>query len=187
LEGYFQSPKYFRGLEDNVLAAFSSIDFTSEELAYIRRVANSSDTHAHVRRGDYLLALNQNHHGLATTQYFIEAKRIIDTMFGFKTCRVFTDSPKLVSEEFASHDDFIVDNSPQLPFDEVIEILAMSRARSFIMSNSSFSWWAAWLMSQANESGSFCIAPRPWFTDGTSGHDLLLANWLTLGMDPKDA
>ncbi len=185
LEGYFQSPKYFRGIEDKVLDAFSSIDFTSDEAAYIRSVSISADTHAHIRRGDYLLASNQTHHGLASTLYFIEAKRIIDTILGFRNCRVFTDSPNAVSEEFESQDDFIVDQTPQPRFDDLIEILAMSKARSFIMSNSSFSWWAAWLMAQSSESESCCIAPRPWFTDGTSGHDLLLSNWLTLGIDTK--
>jgi len=50
-----------------------------------------------------------------------------------------------------------------------------------IMSNSSFSWWAALLMrSQSGQQDSLVIAPRPWTASGESRADMLEADWITL-------
>jgi hypothetical protein len=49
------------------------------------------------------------------------------------------------------------------------------------MSNSSFSWWAAWLMRQRDPSVRV-IAPRPWTADGSSAHDLLYEDWISVGI-----
>jgi len=54
----------------------------------------------------------------------------------------------------------------------------LAAGEHMIMSNSSFSWWAAWMMDRGT--GGYVIAPRPWFGDDTAASDLLLPNWITL-------
>ena len=56
----------------------------------------------------------------------------------------------------------------------------MSLSQGLIMSNSSFSWWAGWLMRQRDQSARV-IAPRPWFATGESAADLLYEDWITIG------
>jgi hypothetical protein len=51
----------------------------------------------------------------------------------------------------------------------------MTRCRHFIIANSSFSWWAAWLGESAD---SLVIAPRTWFRrHPRQSRDLAPARW----------
>jgi hypothetical protein len=53
------------------------------------------------------------------------------------------------------------------------------------MSNSSYSWWAAWLGSERGNMRHI-IAPRPWFEHASIEKDLLLPSWLTLDRRGND-
>jgi hypothetical protein len=61
--------------------------------------------------------------------------------------------------------------------DTVITLHLMTQFRRFIMSNSSFSWWAAWLAGAED-----VIVPNRWF--GPSGpkdtQDIYEPNWVPL-------
>ena len=92
--------------------------------------------------------------------------------------RIFSDSPDIVRQELIEPQnlEFIDDTSA---LGSLATVRAMSQGVAFAMSNSSFSWWAAWLLSRRDSSAPI-IAPRPWQADGQSGHDQLLPGWLTL-------
>ena len=50
---------------------------------------------------------------------------------------------------------------------------------SIVISNSTFSWWAAWIGSQLHECN--VIAPRPWFATPTAADvNLLPVEWTVL-------
>ena len=60
----------------------------------------------------------------------------------------------------------------------VVDLAKMAAHQRIIIANSSFSWWAAWMM--ARRTGGYIIAPRPWFANDTAASDLLLPTWITL-------
>jgi hypothetical protein len=45
--------------------------------------------------------------------------------------------------------------------DYLKEFYTLVLCKSFVISNSSFGWWAAWLSTSANKS---IVVPSPWFT-----------------------
>ena len=47
------------------------------------------------------------------------------------------------------------------PSDHIENFYTLSLCKSFIISNSTFGWWAAWLSPYANKT---IIGPRPWLT-----------------------
>ncbi|MGU3291004.1 alpha-1,2-fucosyltransferase [Williamsia sp. M5A3_1d] len=173
LSGYFQSPRYFEDAADELSEILESA------LARARRdgppLPHDFLT-VHIRRGDYLQAQNMGIHGLAGPGYFRAAfRRLVDAP---PTAVVFTDSPDLLTPDF----DFLADAEiydPVLAMGPVTTLGAMAAGRGMILSNSSYSWWAAWLMSRRDPDCPV-IAPRPWYTNGDPAADLLLGQWLTL-------
>ena len=54
----------------------------------------------------------------------------------------------------------------------------MSKCRNFIIANSSFSWWAAWL---APRSDKMVICPKKWFGDSSiNTNDLIPETWIRI-------
>ena len=168
LYGYFQARGYFRSSESELAAMLPAPPQSSASIA------------VHVRRGDYLIAAHASH-GVTTRAYFERAIPLMYEAYGELPLTVFTDSPEQVQEEFAGlpYAFELAPNTPELsPWDTVV---LMARSRAIVMSNSSFSWWAAWLMRQRDPSVRV-IAPRPWVADGASAHDLLYEDWISLGI-----
>ena len=55
----------------------------------------------------------------------------------------------------------------------------MSRCRDFIIANTSFSWWGAWLADYNK-----VIAPAKWFGPNNADKntsDLFCSDWITIG------
>lgn len=179
LLGYFQSWRYFDGIADRLADELTGAALSQSEAATLADFGGSDRITAHVRRGDYLTPAARVHHGIASAEYFARAIGLLRQLDGTdRTVRVFSDSPEIVQDELEAVDglDFVEDTAA---LGSVATVLAMSRGTAFAMSNSSFSWWAAWLLSRRAPEATI-IAPRPWQADGQSGHDQLLPTWLTL-------
>ena len=88
---------------------------------------------------------------------------------------VFSDSPEWVKEqEFFADDRFLISENS----DNRVDMCLMSLCDDFIIANSSFSWWAAWL---SNNSNKKVIAPVQWFGTGytkkNDTKDLIPDDW----------
>ena len=176
LTGYFQSWKYFTNVEEELLKILGG-PLQIEHKAKTNKSSIQEGT-MHVRRGDYLDEKTMKFHGLATNSYFNRSLRFLATTMNQVKVNIYSDSPDLIDLREYKTDFYLslVDDSSL----SAIETLdAMSRSEGFIMSNSSFSWWAAWLMGVRGGKGPV-IAPRPWFASGLSAHDLLKPDWITL-------
>jgi hypothetical protein len=61
------------------------------------------------------------------------------------------------------------------------DMFLMSRCRNFILANSSFSWWAAFLGQKEN---SITVAPEEWFREGMreayAPADLYPPSWILI-------
>jgi hypothetical protein len=176
LLGYFQSFKYFVDIECELERLLQDAAINIDDSRY--PTLESDVVTMHVRRGDYLDEKTISFHGLATTNYFNRSLGFLNSKFKRATVNVFTDSPgHLDLAMFRTEFELNLVDDKLLSSIEALNV--MSRANAFIMSNSSFSWWAAWLMSRRNDR-SEVIAPRPWFASGASAHDLLKPDWITL-------
>lgn len=179
LLGYFQSPRYFGTIAQRLALAVAAAPLTAAEEALLATLAAEERITAHVRRGDYLTPQARLHHGIASAEYFSRAIALLRRLRGEDTAvRVFSDSPEIAAKELAAQSDleFVTDTAA---LGSVATIRAMSSGVGFAMSNSSFSWWAAWLMAE-RDGDAPVVAPRPWQADGQSGDDQLLPTWLTL-------
>jgi hypothetical protein len=129
LYGYFQSSKYFSLYADEVRARLQ----VSPRLLELYPVP-SHFIGAHVRRGDYMK--NPDFHHVCTKEYYNGAREYIDLK---KPVYWITDDPEWVTDTLYREGDMVVSS------ETVADFTRLSQFQDLILSNSSFSWWAAWL------------------------------------------
>jgi GR25 family glycosyltransferase involved in LPS biosynthesis len=146
LKGYFQSPLYFIEYEKEI-----------KELLKIPREHFFDETTVavHIRRGDYLkhpdIHYNQN------ITYYKNAQIRMEELLGFRPNYIyFSDDKDWVKENFKLNEKDIISNISK----DYEEFSYMNQCHHFIIANSSFSWWSAWLSDNPDK---IVIAPSKWF------------------------
>jgi hypothetical protein len=177
--GYFQSPKYFSEFSTQIREIFK-LKSTSKSLSMLMEEIDFQETIAiHLRRGDYLG--KEYFHGLATEVYFRKAIKLINSKQSPKKIVVFSEDYLVAKEMFPDAWQII---TPAILSSPGENIALISKFEHFIGSNSSFSWWGAFLSEKRD---GFTIFPRPWFSDaGFNDRDLLMPQWITLGNGGAD-
>lgn len=174
LSGYFQSPKYFSTIDAQHLFR---IDAENPRLEQIRAEVGTKFRAVHIRLGDYANLNASGYHGVCSNRYFAQALQALGELGHDEPTVIFTNQPELVPDELRPNAQLIL--GPERGIHEALELDAMANASALVISNSSFSWWAAFL---GEREGRPVIAPRPWLLrNDTAGSDLLLPSWLTIG------
>jgi len=154
LQGFFQTEKYFKHIEDEIREDFT---FKDDILNPCKEMMSTVDNPIalHVRRTDYVS--NSANHPPCTLEYYEEALK----QFGDdRNVIVFSDDPVWCSEqELFSDDRFMISEND----DNRVDLCLMTLCDDFIIANSSYSWWGAWLAAEGK-----VIAPQRWF--GTTGY-----------------
>ena len=168
LHDYFQSPKYFSNIEDQIREDFT---FKAEILDPCQEIMSDleSPIFIHVRRGDYVNS--QNAHPVCPVEYYKEALTHFDDEV---PVLVFSDDIDWCQEqELFAGDRFMLseynERYPQscdtndgrqnalIPY---FDMCMMTLCSGGIMANSSMSWWGAWLISNPTQP---IVAPKQWF------------------------
>lgn len=165
IEGYFQSYKYFQSFENEIKKEFTFKPHILEKCKNIL-LQHSNPVAIHVRRGDYV-----NHPGFWTVTPEYLSKALNSLPSGNYTYLVFSDDIEWCKEVFNSDFVFIEGNN------QFEDMCLMSLCKHNIISNSSYSWWAAWLNSNPNKT---VVAPSEWFTDPKPLTDLYPNNWIII-------
>ena len=160
LEGYFHSHRYFENVEDSLRrelrGAYSGITNQSD-LFQKRRESNSLGVH--VRRGDYL---TNGRYQILTSNYYEQAIETGLSESAATSVYFFSDDPEwLRNQSFARLGTVISDQQ----LSGLEEFLLLSSCDHFVIANSSFSWWAAWLGENPKKR---VYAPHEWFTKPSS-------------------
>jgi hypothetical protein len=178
IKGYFQSAKYFPSVGDEIAKSIRNVIVSDNEQAIIDGVSSSPFIAIHVRRGDYL---SESHtrkiHGLTTKEYYEASLGMIAAIGA--PCIVFTDSPKETKEELGDMRELVFD-SRIFSLSELATLKLMSLASVIVMSNSSFSWWAAHTISVFDPDATV-ISPRPWSKEIYFNEELINSRWWSLG------
>ncbi len=167
LVGYFQSEKYFIQHTDMIRNLFSVDDRTSAKIiAKYEEVLKKKTVAVHVRRGDYLKYSDT--HPPCTIEYYQTAMAQFpkDSIYLF-----FSDDIAWCKENFKQSNIIFVEGE-----EDIYDFYFISMCKSIIISNSSFSWWAAWLN---NDRHKTVIAPKRWFGPSVNydTKDLIPKRW----------
>jgi hypothetical protein len=176
LIGYWQSPYYFAQAREDLLREFAfAVEPNARTSKLLSRIAGANVAVAvHVRRGDYV---RMRPEALLPVSYYSQAADIIRG-----TCRacqffVFCDEPAWAQQHLSFLEDahFVDADDKSHGADD---LRAMMTCKHFIIANSSFSWWAAYLGAAAS---SKVIVPRMWLgSPQDDDMDNVPADWIRL-------
>ena len=171
--GYFQSWKYVNAISapqidrELLVGEFAKSQWFVDTLAII---GEEKPIGVHVRRGDYR-QLNKDL-GLMGVDYFTNAVRELDPD-GSRNFRIFSDEPDAAEALLG----------PLIPGSQVVRppqgsdpaesLVLFSHTEDKVLSNSTFSWWGAWL----GQGGGRVVAPSPWFRGQDDPKDLIPPQW----------
>lgn len=178
LHGYYQSSKYFADMKPAVLDLLDAHPRVKAAVAekyasYLQNDDYADAVVVHVRRGDYVTF--PRIHDILTPLYFRAAMETFRNTTGID-CKflVFSDDIAYCREVFGNDANVECIDEPNVTF----ALHVMSQFKHYIVSNSSFSWWATYLGTPATT----VIAPHPWFgPDGPPDfEDIYEPDWIRL-------
>jgi hypothetical protein len=172
IAGYFQTRNYFFECTSGENFSLNLRKPTDWFLRMEREATQDKILAIHVRRGDYV-PLKESF-GLLDRQYYLAAIEKAKQNFDYNKVWVFSDDIEMARKVLQDMSDLIFIESPVFS-NPVESLILMSKCQSFIISNSTFAWWAATLNSK-----NHVIYPKPWFKDSEYSKDLYVPKWLAL-------
>ena len=155
--GYWQGARFFAPAEETVRKAFQFRPELSRPSDFDPSLKNS--VAVHVRRGDYVSDPKARaRHLVCDADWYIRAIVQMRSHLDQPTFFVFSDDPDWAGKALSAQSDVhIIRNSPSAP--AWVDMALMAQCAHFIISNSSYSWWAAYLGKSAD---SLIVAPAFW-------------------------
>lgn len=180
LAGLWQSHRYFNEIAEILRADFNfrhKLEGKGREMAEL--IADPNAVVLHVRRGDYISdARNAALLGFPKLDYYARAIARVRESTQNPSFFVFSDDLDWARENLplGTHNAHFVDlSAPQGVRQYGFELQLMTHGSNFIIANSTFSWWAAWL---AGERARLVLTPARWFADSTiNTDDMSPQNW----------
>ena len=177
LDGYWQSEEYFKNIKDIILYDLSQLaEPDNKNKNMLKRINNTNSVCLHVRRDDYVSnPLLKKYHGSLSPEYYVKAIQAIYDRTINPDFFIFSDEPEWCKRN-------IITNGPHTyvdingPDKAPEDLRLMSACDHFIIANSSFSWWAAWL---SGYKGKIIIAPKRWYRKRDEG-DIVPKQWLRM-------
>jgi hypothetical protein len=180
LDGYWQSPKYFADTETILRREFRvkcPLSPAGSELA--AQMAATDSISVNVRRSDYVTVQSAiDTHGFVGKEYYdsgmkhiapqLKRPHVFVTSDDVEWCKAnlrFDYPTTIMGQEYKGY-----------KFGE--ELALMSRCKHFLIPNSTFAWWAAWL---APFEDKIVVSPKNWFRDpAIDSSDLIPPQWIRI-------
>jgi len=171
LNGYFQTEKYFSHIKDEILEDFTfHDDYYNPCKEYIDSL-ESEPIFLHIRRSDSIG--REEYHPILPISYFEDALKkfpedtpcfvFSDDVEWCKSQKIFEQDRFLFNESNGRYSYRTVDGTGKMQNTLLpqVDLCLMSLCSGAIVSNSSFSWWGAWL--QNNRGHVVAPNPKKWF------------------------
>jgi len=139
LSGHMQSEKYFTTHHQVVRHYFELCELSSQQIEP-RSIA------IHYRAGDY----GGDYHPRMKADYYQRALSLLPEGKVY----VFSDDPKEIKGILGNNHEYVEGNH------YMTDLYLMTKCNHFIIANSTFSWWGAWLSTLPNKK---VVAPARWF------------------------
>ena len=185
-DGYWGNEGYFKEIRPVLVRELQLKEtFKDEQFLKMQSVIEKTNSVAiHIRRGDYVSnerfskIFNQ-----LSPDYYVKAIETLSGKLKDPVFYFFSDDKDWVKANFLNNPDYpycLIDQ--QVGGKDYLEFALMKSCRHFIIANSTFSWWAAWL---GQENDTIVISPSYWYHDKERQRKFLTQsfipeNWLSV-------
>jgi hypothetical protein len=166
IAGFFQSEKYFIKYKTDIINYLTISEDIQKTIKDILNTLPNKFNVIHVRFGDFLK--NPNYHYNIPIEYFLNC---VDKLNSDLPYIIFSDDIDLCKKYFIGNQYIFIDGNK-----DYIDLFLMTYGENYILSNSTFGWWGAWL----NKNHKRVFVPSKWFgpnLEHLNTNDLIAANW----------
>jgi len=176
LDGYWQTENYFKSVRKVILSEFTFRESPdAKNAALLSGIISCDAVCVHVRRVDYTTPESLAIRGICRIDYYREAVDYITRRVRNPHFYIFSDDPAWVGLTFQGIDSVTM-VTHNVGHRDAEDLRLMVHCKHFIIANSSFSWWAAWL---GQYSEKIVVAPRRWMANGDD-YDVVPDGWVRL-------
>jgi hypothetical protein len=175
LLGYFQTYRY--GQDPDVFQSMLDLKIENPSpdlLDYIDLAKKVRPTVIHIRLGDYT---NESRFGIVPQEYYLEALTLLESRKLLGECWLFSDQPEIAVKYFEECHGLNLRVIPEVNRSSSETLELMRYGANYVIGNSSFSWWAAFLSHTEKKT---VISPAPWFAAIKEPTDLMPISWIRL-------
>lgn len=152
MEGYYNSELYFKDIREQLLSELVLKEKSPEYLEMERLISDTPNSLVvHARRTDYLTSTGFT---ILDESYY---KRALENFPPDVKVFAFSDDPDWLRGALG-RDAYVVSGRGLTDYEE---LSLQTLGQNFIIANSTFSWWGAWLSQSPNKK---VVAPLSWFT-----------------------
>lgn len=170
-DGYFQSPSFFNCIREALLEELIPKNPMPDSLSeMLRGIKNTNSVCVTIRLGDYS---NNPVHNVCNASFYLQAMERMHELMPDCVFYIFSDEIEKVKEKIPFRYPVVFDSGTGRDFES---LFCMSQCRHFIVSNSSFSWWAQYLSQNPDK---IVIAPSRWYLTDIPC-DIYEDNWICL-------
>jgi hypothetical protein len=178
IRGYWQSERYFIDYSQDIRRVFDfRLAMDNQNLETLRKILQGNSVSIHVRRGDYITNPKAAAElGATPISFFRSAISYMTRKVASPHFFVFSDDIAWAKSNLNTGwpTEYIENNHGSFSF---FDMQLMSRCRHHIITNSSFSWWGAWLNP---DHAKIVIGPRKWFANPKRPYNPCPPEWLLL-------
>lgn len=177
LDGYWQSEDYFKDVEAQIRQDLCIIPPTdAANLACAETIRQRPAVAVHVRFFDEPESAESTNDNNASGDYYARAVQAMEAQVSNAHYFLFSDRPEAARSRIPLPDDRItLVHHNQGDENAYADLWLMTQCQHFIIANSTFSWWGAWLAANTNK---IVIAPGFEKREGAS-------SWNFKGLLPK--
>jgi hypothetical protein len=156
-DGYWQSERYFMHNEKIIKNDLHfNIPLNGKNKLIAGDISDHNSVAMHIRRGDYK---NYPQFGMCNSDYYKKSVSFIEKHVENPKFFIFSNDHEWVKKNIRiPHPTYhVTHNNVEKGYED---LRLMSLCKHFIIANSSFSWWGAWLSKNENK---IVATPQPWF------------------------
>lgn len=171
LIGYYTSSKYFKKYEKIIKSELKvKAKINSHNIELLKQIQNTNSICLHIRRGDYVGTNLQ----VCTDKYYLNAIEKMKKIIKKPVFYVFSDDIGWVKKHFDFGKNFIYIERRNPNYEE---LRLMYNCKNFIISNSTFSWWAQYLSENKDKK---VISPNIWYINKNVKCDIFEDDWIKI-------